>query len=130
MRWMNLEPVIQSEVSQKEKDKYRILMHIYGIQKNGNEEFTYRAEMEKQTQRTDLWTGERAGEGELYGESPVEAHTTICKIDSQQEFAVWLRKLKQGSVSTGRGGMGREMGGGFKCSGCVYLWLIRVEVCD
>ena len=29
MRWMNLEPVIQSEVSQKEKDKYCILMHIW-----------------------------------------------------------------------------------------------------
>ena len=31
MRWMNLESSIQSEVSQKEKDKYSILMHIYGI---------------------------------------------------------------------------------------------------
>ena len=31
MRWMNLEPIIQSEVSQKERDKYLILMHIYGI---------------------------------------------------------------------------------------------------
>jgi len=31
MRQMNLEPIIQSEVSQKEKDKYHILMHIYGI---------------------------------------------------------------------------------------------------
>ena len=31
MRWMKLEPIIQSEVSQKEKDKYCILMHIYGI---------------------------------------------------------------------------------------------------
>ena len=31
MRWMNLEPIIQSEVSQKEKHKYHILMHIYGI---------------------------------------------------------------------------------------------------
>jgi len=31
MRWMNLEPIIQKEVSQKEKDKYCILMHIYGI---------------------------------------------------------------------------------------------------
>ena len=49
MRWMNLEPNIQSEVSQKEKDKYRILMHIYRIQKNGSEEFIYRAAMEKQT---------------------------------------------------------------------------------
>jgi len=31
MRWMNLEPIIQSEVSHKEKEKYHILMHIYGI---------------------------------------------------------------------------------------------------
>ena len=31
MRWMNLEPIIQSEVSQKEKNKYRIQMHIYNI---------------------------------------------------------------------------------------------------
>ena len=31
MRWMNLEPVIRSEVSKKEKDKYHILIHIYGI---------------------------------------------------------------------------------------------------
>ena len=31
MRWMNLEPIIQSEVSQKEKTKYCILIHIYGI---------------------------------------------------------------------------------------------------
>ena len=31
MRWMNLEPTIQSELSQKEKDKYCILTHIYGI---------------------------------------------------------------------------------------------------
>ena len=31
LRWMNLQPVIQNEVSQKEKNKYSILMHIYGI---------------------------------------------------------------------------------------------------
>ena len=49
MRWMNLEPIIQNEVSQKEKDKYCILTHIYGILKNGIEEFIYRAAMEKQT---------------------------------------------------------------------------------
>ena len=34
MRWMNLEPIIHSEVSQKEKDKYHILTHIYGIEKD------------------------------------------------------------------------------------------------
>ena len=30
VRWMDLETVIQSEVSQKEKNKYRMLTHIYG----------------------------------------------------------------------------------------------------
>jgi len=42
---------------------------------------------------------ERGGEGEMYGKSNMETYITICKIDSEQEFAVWLRKLKQGSVS-------------------------------
>jgi len=31
MRWMKLEPIIQSKVSQKAKHQYSILMHIYGI---------------------------------------------------------------------------------------------------
>ena len=33
MRWMNLEPIIQSEVSQKEKHQYSILTHIYEFRK-------------------------------------------------------------------------------------------------
>ena len=33
VRWMDIESVIQSEVSQKERDKYRMLTHIYGIKK-------------------------------------------------------------------------------------------------
>ena len=37
VRWMKLEPVNQSEVSQKEKNKYHILMHIYGFCKNGTD---------------------------------------------------------------------------------------------
>jgi len=32
----------------------------------------------------------------MYGKSNMETYTTICKIDSHQESAVWLRKLKQG----------------------------------
>ena len=73
--------------------------------------------------------GERGGEGETYGESSMETYITICKIDSQWEFAVCLRELKRGSVSTWRGGMWREMGGRFQREGIyVYLWLIHVEV--
>ena len=47
--WMNLEPIIQSEVSQKGKDKYHILMHIYGIYKDSTDNTTCRAPKETQT---------------------------------------------------------------------------------
>ena len=59
------------------------------------------------------------GEGEIYGKSTIETYITICKIDSQREFAVWLRKLKQGLCL--RGGMGRKMGGRSKRAG-IYVY--------
>ena len=43
--------------------------------------------------------GERGGEGEMHGKSNMETYITISKIDSQWEFAVCLRKLKQGLCS-------------------------------
>ena len=46
---MDLETVIQSEVNQKEKNKYHILTHICGIQKNGTDEPVCKAEIETQT---------------------------------------------------------------------------------
>ena len=65
----------------------------------------------------------------MYIKSNMEIYITICKIDSQWEFAVWLRKLKQAFCSTQRGRMGRKMGGRFKREGIyLYLWLIHVEV--
>ena len=38
MRWMKLEPIVQSEVSQKEKHQYSILTHIYGIYEESNDD--------------------------------------------------------------------------------------------
>ena len=49
MRWMNLEPIIQSKVSQKEKDKYCIFTHAYGIERDGTDEPICRAAMETET---------------------------------------------------------------------------------
>ena len=46
---------------------------------------------------------ERGGEGEMYGESNMETYITVYEIDSQWEFAVWLRKLKQGALCQPRG---------------------------
>ena len=54
MRWMKLEPIIQSEVSQKDKDQYGILMYIYGISKDGNDNPICRTEKETQMYRTEF----------------------------------------------------------------------------
>ena len=51
--------------------------------RNGHREQTYGHE-------------ESGVEGGMYGESNMETYITICNIDSQREFAVWLRKLKRG----------------------------------
>ena len=56
MRWMKLEPIIQSEVSQKEKHQYSILMHIYGIYKDGNDNPVCKTAKETQMYRTVFWT--------------------------------------------------------------------------
>ena len=64
MRWMKLEPIIQSEVSQKDKDQYSILKHIYGILKDGNDNPIYKTEKETQMYRIDfctLWEKARVG---------------------------------------------------------------------
>ena len=78
MRQMNLASITQSEVSQKEKNNYCILTHIYGIQKDSTDEPSFRAPME---------TGTLLGE-EGEGRSNMETHITVYKIDSQWEFAV------------------------------------------
>ena len=56
----------------------------------------------------------------------METYITICKINSQWEFAVWLRELKTGPLYQPRAlGLGER----FKREGMfVYLWLIHVEV--
>ena len=66
----------------------------------------------------------------MYGKSNMETYITMCKIDSQQEFAVCLRKLKQGLCINLEGwdgeGDGREVQKGEDIY--IYLWLIHVEV--
>ena len=46
MKWMKLEPIIQSEISQKEKHQYSILMHIYGIQKDDKDDTIHKTAKE------------------------------------------------------------------------------------
>ena len=65
----------------------------------------------------------------MHGESNMETYITICEIDCQREFAVWLRKLKHGLCINleGRDGVGDRRDIQRKRI-YVYLWLIHVEV--
>ena len=55
MRCLKLEPIIQSEVSQKEKHQYSILTHIYGIYKDDNDDPICETAKETQLYRTVFW---------------------------------------------------------------------------
>ena len=63
------------------------------------------------------------------GKSNMETYITMCKIDSQREFALWLRKLKQGLCINLEGWDGEGDGREVQREGLyVYLWLTHVEV--
>ena len=63
---MKLELIIQSEVSQKEKHQYGILIHIYGIQKDGNDNPVYETAKETQMYRIVFWTLWEREEGMIW----------------------------------------------------------------
>ena len=67
MKWIILEPIIQSKVSQKEENKYCILMYTYGIQKDGTDEINYlqgsrgHKDRENRLMHTEVGSNERVG---------------------------------------------------------------------
>ena len=71
--------------------------------------------------------GERGGEGEMYGKSNMETYITIYKIDSQREFAVWLRKLKEGLCINLVGWDGERDGREFQKGG--YICIPMADSC-
>ena len=58
----------------------------------------------------------------MYGKSNMETYITVCKINSQWEFAVWLRKLKQELCINLEGSNGEGDGGRFRREG-IYVYL-------
>ena len=61
----------------------------------------------------------------MYEKSNMGTYITICKIDSQREFAVWLRELKQGLCINLEGWDGERMGGRFKKEG-IYVFRLLI----
>ena len=56
----------------------------------------------------------------MYGKSNMEAYITMCKVESQWEFAVWLRKLKQGLCANLEGWDGEGDGRRVSKGGAIY----------
>ena len=78
--WMDLENVIQSEVSQKEENEHPVSMHIYGIQKNGIDDLICKAEIETQIQRTNIWIPREKGEGDKNWEIGIDTYTLLYYV--------------------------------------------------
>ena len=76
MRRMKLEPIIQSELSQKEKHQYSTLMHIYGIQEDGNNDPYMRDSKRDTNVKNRLLDSVGEGEGGMTWENGIET----CKI--------------------------------------------------
>ena len=74
MKWMKLELIIQSEVSQKEKHQYSILTHIYGIWKDSNDNPVCEIAKEMQMYRTDFWTLWERARGGWFGRMEKKFH--------------------------------------------------------
>ena len=91
---MNLEPIIQSEVSPKEKDKYHILMHIYGIQKEHTHNPTCKAskgDTDVKNRLLDLvW-----GEGGMIWENSIETYI----LPYAKQTTIWSLMYDTGQKS-------------------------------
>ena len=129
MRWMKLEPIIQSEVSQKDKDQYSILTHIYGILKDGNDNPICKTERETQIFRTDfgtLWEKARVGCSERIALKKVY-HQGWNRPPAQ--VGCMRQVLRAGALGRPRGmGWGGRWDGGSGWGTHVNPWLIHVNV--
>ena len=129
IKWMKLEPITQSEVSQKDKDQYSILTHVYGISKDGNDNPICRTEKETQMYRTDFWTlWEKARVG-CFKRTALK-HVYYLRWNRSPAQAGCMRQvLRPGALGRPRGIGWRGMWEGRSGWGIhVYPWLIHVNV--
>ena len=129
MKWIKLQPIIQSEVNQKEKDEYSILTHIYGIQKDGNDNPVCETAKETQMYRTVFWTLWESERGMIW-----ENGIKTCIISYKKQIAspgsmqdtgsLWLVHWDDPEEWYGEGG-GRGVQDGehmYTCGGCMLMY--------
>ena len=129
MRWMKLEPILHSEVSQKDKDQYSILMYIYGILKDGNDNPICKTEKETQMYRTDFGIlGEKARVGWSQRTALKQVyHQVWSRLPAQ--VGCMRQVLRAGAPGRPSGmGWGGRWEGYSGCGTHVNPWLIHVNV--
>ena len=91
MRWMNVEPILRNEVSQKEKNKYLILTRIFGIQKDVLMSLFSGQQWRRRHRHQTCGHGRGAGRRRRWDEWKEQhgnIHTTTCTIDGQRGVAL------------------------------------------
>ena len=110
---MKLEPIIQTEVSQKDKDHYSILTHIYGIKRNGNDNPICKTEKETQMYKNRLLDSVGEGKGGMVQENSIK--TCILSRVKQITSPGWMHESSARTWctrKTQRDRVEREVGGG------------------
>ena len=129
MRWMKLEPIIQSEVSQKEKHQYCILTHIYGSRKMVMITLYARQQKRHRCKKQSFGLcGRRRGWDDLR-EWHWNINIIICEIDRQSRFDAWAGVLRARALGWPRGiGWGGRWVGDSGWETHVHPWLTPVNV--
>ena len=126
MRWMKLEPIIQSEVSQKEKHQYSINMEFRKMVT-----MTLYARQQKRhrcKEQTVILCGRRQGWEDLR-EWHWNMYIIICETDCQSRFNAWGRVFRAGTLGWPWGmRWGGRWKGGSGWGTHVHPWLIHVNV--
>ena len=110
---MKLEPIIQSEVSQKDKDHYSILMHIYGIYKDANDNPIFQNRKRDTDVQNRLLDSVGEDEGGMFRENTID--TCILSRVKQITSPGWMHESSARAWCTGktqRDRVERAVGGG------------------
>ena len=129
MRWTKLEPIMQSEVSQKEKHQYSILTHIYGIQKDSNNNLYARQQKRHRCkEQTFRPHGRRRGWDDLR-EQHLNMYITMCEINDQCNLMHEARCSKPALWDNSEGWNWEGGGRGIQAGEThMHPWLIHVDV--
>ena len=126
VRWMNLEPAIQSEVSQKEKHKCSILTNIWNLEKRCWWTSLQGSNREKQREKS---CAHSRGNERVKTLRRIETCTPHVKQLASGNLLYDAGRSTHCWVTAWRGRMGWEVGRRFKKEGAyVYLWLIHGDV--